>query len=490
MRRPRPLLYFAIIVLACSARAQEQPAPASLNDTLRELQNQIRELQASVKELREEAARYRAETLELRKEIARPATVAAVSDAAPPLLPVESSSRLAKVEEDVQLLSERVDENYQTKVESASKYRVRFSGMLLFNLFNNHGGVDNIDNPTQARAVTGYDSRSAFGGTLRQSVLGFQAFGPDLLGARTSADLQFDFAGGFPEQPNGVSFGEMRLRKAVVRLAWANTSVIAGQDELFFAPLTPTSLASFSTPPLAYAGNLWGWIPQLRVEHKLLFSDSSNLKFSAGILDGITGEQLASDYLRDPQAGEKSGQPAVAARVAWTHNVFRRPLTIGVGTYYNRQNWGFGRKVTGWAGTSDIEVPLGPWFTISGEFYRGRALGGFGGGISQSLILNGPLANPTTTIAGLETLGGWAQFKFAPTSKLEFNAAAGEDSPDSSPFNATIAPIRNRAGFVNTIYRPRSNLAFSLEYRRLRTFDVPAHSDSARQINLSMGVLF
>jgi hypothetical protein len=297
---------------------------------------------------------------------------------------------------------------------------------------------------------------------------------------------------------NGVTFGLVRLRTARLRLQWPNTSVVAGQDTLFFAPLAPTSFASLSTPALSYAGNLWAWVPQLRVEHKVVLSDASSLTFAGGILDGITGEPVESEYLRPAQAGEKSGQPAYATRAAWTHNLFGRPVTVGAGGYYNRQNWGFNRAVDGWAATSDIDMPLGKRFSVSGEFYRGRAIGGLGGGIGRSVVFSGELNDPGTRVLGLDSVGGWAQLKFVPAKKLEFNSALGQDNPfandlrgfsnPQSYFNSALA--RNREEFVNVIARPRSDLVLSIEYRHMRTFEEPLGSETANHINISAGVLF
>jgi len=39
------------------------------------------------------------------------------------------------------LLAAKVEDQYQSKVESASKYRVRLSGIALMNLFSNQGAV-------------------------------------------------------------------------------------------------------------------------------------------------------------------------------------------------------------------------------------------------------------------------------------------------------------------------------------------------------------
>src|SRR5260370_26342524 len=139
---------------------------------------------------------------------------------------------------------------------------------------------------------------SSFGGTLRQSQIRLQAFGPDIAGARTSADLQFDFAGGFPNAANGATMGLVRLRTGTIRLDWANTSIVAGQDHLFFAPLAPTSLATLATPTLAYAGNLWAWTPQVRIEHRIVLSDASSFTLQAGILDSLPGVFPDASFLR------------------------------------------------------------------------------------------------------------------------------------------------------------------------------------------------
>ena len=50
--------------------------------------------------------------------------------------------------------------------------------------------------------------------------------------------------------------------------------------------------------------------------------------------------------------------------------------------------------------------------------------------------------------------------------------------------------LQNRSAMVNFIYRPRSDLLFSGEYRHLRTFDLDAGSPTSDQVNLMMGILF
>jgi hypothetical protein len=109
------------------------------------------------------------------------------------------------------------------------------------------------------------------------------------------------------------------------------------------------------------------------------------------------------------------------------------------------------------------------------------------------------LTDPGTQVRGLNSSGGWAQVKFRETEKFEWNGAFGQDNsfagdlrlfPLSTQgyFDPSLA--RNRSAFVNFIYRPRSDLLFSVEYRRLRTISVTGNSETAGHINISMGVLF
>jgi len=59
-----------------------------------------------------------------------------------------------------------------------------------------------------------------------------------------------------------------------------------------------------------------------------------------------------------------------------------------------------------------------------------------------------------------------------------------------SPSYFPAVLLQNRSALLNFIYRPRSDLLFSGEFRHLRTFDLDAGSPTAEQINLMMGFLF
>jgi len=484
--------------------------PATVASLLKQLQAQIDTLNAQVKDLKTQQQSAQADVSAMRKELVltksqlaaleqpSKSIEAAQVQPVPPGAPNPTEERINRLQENQQMADAKIAEQSQTKVESSSKYRLRLSGIVLFNLFDNRGNVDSVDFPQIATPPGPLSGDSSFGGSLRQSQIGVEAFGPTIAGARTSADVQFDFAGGFPQTPNGVSFGMMRLRTGTVRFDWQNTSIVAGQDTLFFSPLTPTSFATLAVPALAYAGNLWSWTPQVRVEHSFTLSESSRLSLQGGILDSLSGDVPFSTTERYPTWGENSGQPAYAARVAWTQKIHGQDLVLGFGGYYGRQDWGFHRDIDGWASMMDLTLPLGSRFELTGQFYRGRALGGLGGGIGQSVLWNGLLTDPATEVEGLNSMGGWAQLKFKATSKLQFNGAFGQDNPYASALrqyggneNLYGAPLsKNQSGFVNFIYQPRSDIVFSLEYRKIRTYLLDSDSNSANLINLSVGYIF
>ncbi len=522
------------------ANRTQPPSPEmsheSVSDSVRELREQVRELQAAVAGMRSDWQRARTETAELRREleevragtglrnavlrdaVARPEpdNSAAATGLLPSVLQKgvpkdqraeeqkgdqKKTERAASLEEEYQLLSGKVDDQYQTKVESASKYRVRLSGIVLMNLVSNQGVVDSVDLPTLAYAQPPGGSGGSFGATLRQSEIGLEAFGPTVAGAKTTADLQIDLAGGFPSVPNGINSGLVRLRTATLRMDWTNTSVVAGQDAIFFSPNSPTSFATLAIPALTYAGNLWSWVPQIRVEHRVVLGEKSSLIFQGGILDPVSGEAPGeapgTTYYRRAGPGEASRQPAYGTRIAWTRNVFGQPLRVGVGGYYTRQDYGFNRNVDGWAGMTDFDLPLNRQFSLSGKFYRGRALGGLYGGIGRSVLFSGDPTLASTEVQALDSIGGWAQLKYRPANKWEFNAAFGMDNPYASDLKYFEYPqsygdptlARNQGSFVNMIYRPRSDLLFSAEYRHLTTYSLADGGNSAGHLNLMMGVL-
>src|SRR5690349_20095646 len=142
----RVFALFAVLSLV-AGRAGAQLAPkanaAESNATAQQLQDEINELRQLVIGLNAETKQYREEVLQLQEELraqahaqlatAREKTSADTPDvaqngAAPAVTPDETpasaqrpAARTAQLEDDVRLLSSKVDDQYQTKIESGSK---------------------------------------------------------------------------------------------------------------------------------------------------------------------------------------------------------------------------------------------------------------------------------------------------------------------------------------------------------------------------------
>ncbi|MGE0451310.1 MAG: hypothetical protein AB7Q29_17185 [Vicinamibacterales bacterium] len=399
--------------------------------------------------------------------------------------------------EERELLNAKLGTLEQSKVESGSKYRVRLFGLALMQLVSARGSVDNIDLPLLALESVPGDSGGNLSAAVRQTFLGVAVFGPQLRGMDTSANVQVDFFGGFPDVNDGLSAPGVRLKTIAFAVDGRQTSIRAGQTAPFFSALSPTSIASTAYPALSSAGNIWAWVPQVYVERRISRPGATTLVLQAGVLDALTGELPAGEYSRLATAGERSRLPASAARIGWRRGE-ERVQAVGGGFYYSRQNWGYDRGVHAWAATGDFELTLTPKIGLSGELYHGQAIGGLGGGAHSSVLFAGPPDDPASKVRPLKSSGGWGQLKVKATPRLEVNTAMGIDRsrPEWTgalllpPNDETPSASRNASAFVNVIYQPRSSLIFSAEYRRLWTRRFDGRSWLADHVSVSSGFVF
>ncbi len=515
-------------LLCCSPAAvgQSQAAGAGASQGAAEISDKIDQLTRSLEQTQVELAQSRTEIQELRATLKQvlermdsgtnggnalsagangqpaglPAPAAGI--AASQQMATESKPVPAQIsQDDWDILNARVDEQRQTKVESMSRYRLKLSGLALFTAFANFGQVDNTSLPSIALpSIPGYSGGSV-GASVRQSIIGLTGYGPTLFGAHTSADLQMDFFGGVPVTYGGSNSGLAELRLARIRMDWSKTSVVAGLDYPFFAPNLPTSYMTVVVPGFAAAGKMWSWTPTIRAEHRFDGAFSA-FKVEAGFLAPSSYSYYAPNtnvLIASPSSNSR--QPTYATRISASTHSEDRPATIGFGAVYSPQKFVGGYDVSGWAGTMDWKFPLLPHTELSGEFFTGRGIDGFGGLPMSPLRPSDATYYASVTapqLANIGVIGGWAQFKYRVDSRNEFNVAVGSggrnsgDLRDAGANNSFLlsVPARNQMLFANYIFKPRSDLLFSVEYRRLRTFDVTGPADAANQLGLAVGFLF
>jgi hypothetical protein len=510
-----------VLLLASPATfAQSQSAPVTPGEQP-EIVSKIDRLTKSLEQTQVELAESRTEIQQLRATLQelltrmnaiapRSAEAAALSgsdtgtpqDSSAQSQAEEAHGKPAQIsQDDWDILNARIEEQRQTKVESGSKYRLKLSGIALFNAFGNFGQVDAADLPSIAIPHNPDYSGGTAGASVRQSIIGLSGVGPVLFGARTSADLQMDFFGGLPSGYGATSSGLAEVRLARIRFDWKNTSAVAGLDYPFFSPNLPTTYMSVVVPGFASAGNLWTWTPTIRVEQR--FSGRfSPLKVEAGFLDpSSTTGYAANSNVRIPSPTQSSRQPTYAVRFSASTKSEDNPATIGVSGVYSPQRFLGNYEVAGWAATLDWKIPLFPRTQLMGEFFTGRGLDGFGGVPLSPLRPVNPAYYAAVTapeLANLGVIGGWSQFKIKVNARNEFNIAAGTGGRNSSDLREAAlsnlflnsVPARNQMLFANYIFRPRSDLLFSAEYRRLRTYEITGSPNSAGQIGLAVGFLF
>jgi hypothetical protein len=486
----------ALVFLPLSLSAQTSTTTERDKQIESRLDAVIESLDATRKELKESRAEIRALQQELSAMKQQPLGSEGPSNSGSQSA-AELAGAVATLKEGQEVLQAEVAEHEQSKVETRSKYSLKLSGLLLFNSFVNNGAVDNAYVPVIAVPQTPETANGSTGATLRQTILGFDAKGPKVFGAESHADVRVDFFGGETATGYESNDGLLRLRTAHANLEWHDTQLIATLDKPIFSPLTPTSLAVVGVSPLGWSGNLWTWLPQLEVSHNLRLG-KQNLRVEAGVIDVADPPAIYGPVAQPVSAAQRSLYPGSELLLSYSGNHDGHAATIGVGGYWSPHKYDYGQQTDAWAVTADWMLPLTSKLELSGEFYRGQALGGLGGGTYKDVVVYKPDAAQYTQVNGLNALGGWGQLKFRMNGKIEWNAAAGQDNAYANQLHqaqltytnpySTLA--RNQTIFGNVIYKPSSYLLFSFEYRNIRTWPIYGSGNTAQSYVFTTGYEF
>jgi hypothetical protein len=489
---------------------QNSPGPSSSpsrEGVTQQLEEKLDTISDALTATRRQLEQSQEQIQQLQKEISQLRSQLTASASAPVEEKADSQGGNASdLRERVEALEAQVKLHDQTKVETSSKYPVRFSGLVLLNGFINRGAVDNIDLPSIAVTPTNGTTGSV-GAGMRQTILGVQAFGPRIAGARTSAEVNFDFYGGIPYSNYGTVAGLVRMRTANIRFQWQRDLLEGGLEAPLISPLTPASYAMVAEPALAWAGNIWTWAPQLRYAHQFEGTREHNVKVEVGLWNPPAAGYNTTDVLRTPSPSERANQPGYEARVSYGATE-SQGFQFGLGGYYSRQRYPllttsggptYSESNDSWAFTTDWRVPFARTFELSGEGYRGRSLGGFGVGVYKDVLYGTDPISGAPVIRGLNAIGGWTELKSKFTRLLEANASIGLDNGFAGDFHRVVLPstasgtqlrARNRMMIANVIYRPKTYLIFSPEYRRIWTWPITGNRNVADIYTLSVGYQF
>ena len=400
------------------------------------------------------------ELLEQLKEL-RDAQTASVKTTEPPLA------------ERVTVNETRIAEHAQTKVESSQKLPVTLYGTVLFNAFANS------KDPTYALGQYGLlAGPGQSGATLRQTILGFEFQGPTLPGGgHVEGDLAADFWGG----PSVPSANWLRIRRAGINLDWTNTSIFVGQDKPLISPYQPDSLAEVGVPPLAGAGNLWFWLPQVKFERKLHLSSSNGVDARVAALQ--VGSYLeASSYSASPAIYSGGVRPALEARLAfWHKSGDTKTFELAPG-FHISSNHVNGVDLTTRIGSMDWFYRVLPKVEWKGTGYYGQNVASLGS-LGNGFVTNQWSVRPVLSA------GGWTGGAVPVNSRITFNVFSGfENDEAEGAYGAGIARSFSFAG--NTMFHLTSNVLLSVEAQRLWTRTFSGQPDVYNHYDLALAYLF
>ena len=507
------LLSLALGVAQMPLIAQEQNQ-VSLNEKFQQLSQAVANTQAELEQSQRKLEEMRKELSELQRQIAEsrpnvqlgssPESVSTASTQSQGT-PEDLAAAVQDIRERQAMAESQIATHEQTKIETESSYSLKVTGLVLMNGFVNTGAVDMPATPTVAILGTG-----SAGASVRQTVIGFDAAGPHLLGAESFADLRVDFASSsafngaqsaYPEYSSSNST-YLRLRTLHAGLAWTRTQALFALDRPILSTDTPTSLTAVAEPALAWSGNLWTWNPQAILTHNFRRPGYANLQLQAAYIDPQDAPITAiasSQATIQPTRTEQTSLPGVEARVALLGSGRDEERNhIGVGGYFVRHHTSINRSFDSWAATLDVRMRLFGGLQLSENFYRGLGLGGMGGGAYKDFVYK---PNPNTGgyfFKALDDVGGWAQLKERVNERLELNGAYGMDNVFSGQMRRYYIPggtmyqnlTINRTFTGNVIYTPSAYLLLSLEYRHLLSSPISDFSAQSNIIGMSAGFKF
>jgi hypothetical protein len=353
-------------------------------------------------------------------------------------------------------------------------------GLILMNAFYTSDDVNNSDVPQFVLPPPPEGSRSTSSATVRQSRVTVSALVPDFAGGALTGELDVDFFGGQQPSTGGRTFPLLRVRRAFAELTWSNAALLVGQESPPIAAVSPSSIASVGFPDFAASGNLWLWIPQIRLSADLPSMSGVRVGAEVAALAPTSGEPQGT-FLTQPDAAERSGRPYLQGRVRGRWGAGDNAGEVSFGGHYGWLVDSTGAKIASKALAVSVWTPLGAGFELRGEAFTGQMLAGLGGGgIGQNMVRDG---------VPVRSKGAWGQLNFRPGAAWEIGGGGGIDDPDDDDL-ALASRLRNTAFEGHVIWRKRPAVV-GLEGRGIRTqYASPVGTRSAAQVNLGIGFEF
>ena len=338
-------------------------------------------------------------------------------------------------------------------------------GQLKVDVIHDNAQMNSTDDGAYVlQEKPGFANDRQFGITVRQTTFGVNILTPDVWGCKSRGKIEMDFYG----QATVENKETPRLRYAYWELVNPTWSVLVGQAQDVFGPLAANTV---NRPKLDNSGNIGYRRPMVRYEKLFKLPDEKLVQMDFALARMTGGTVVSSSSLDD--AGSDAGWPLVESRAGFCiPTKFKRAAAIGVGGHIGQEEMnptagtppvvvsGHGAMFMTYCGVIDWTTPLADKIDISGEFFKGRNLDSFQGGIGQGVN--------TTLGVPIDAIGGWAQLQYRPVKAWTFDIGGGIDDPENSDLNAGDRG-RNATCFANAIYGFSDKFSVGVEAAFIRT---------------------
>lgn len=410
------------------------------------------------------------------------------------------AARLERAEAAIALLRQQLAVEAGSVVRTRSRLQLELTARIVTNAFYSSQRVNSVDVPQFALAPLAAAPGATpgtrdLGMSVRQSRIGAAVTVDSVMGGTFEGDFELDFFGGVSNGPGDRRlYPEPRMRVVRAQMHWARTTVFVGSETPLISDLNPVSLATAAVPGFITAGNLWNWLPQLRVSRDV-YRNANGVRIGVqgALLSPFTGVQHVAET-DAADAGERSARPFVEGRVhvRWGEGGEQTgaPSDVQLGARGGEVGVGVHRgwvRVTGDTNTASKAVSLDAryapvsWFEVRGEAYTGQLVRGLGGGaVGQSF---GRALPGDALGAPLRDEAGWAQANVQAHPTLIVGAGCGRNRVRRSDLPQRLA---NTVCSTHLLWRVAQPLILGLEFRRMRT-RYEEGTSRANHVNLTFG---
>lgn len=321
---------------------------------------------------------------------------------------------------------------------------LRLDAMVDNGLTNNVQGPQFVLSPSNANAGSTGNRQISFHPRLTRLGMNFTA--PTKLSDWTvSGKLETDWqnGGGLTAESRPLP----RIRHAYINLQRGATGWLFGQTWDVISPLFPSP----NDDTLMWnAGNLGDRRPQVRYTHEP--ASGVNTQIALGLTGAIDAKDLDANGVRD---GEDSGAPNIQARIGWKD----RATSVGI---WGHRAWERTTKLV--AGSAlfnsysvglDLQHQFSTAWDLKGEFWTGKNLSDFRGGIGQGI-------DPATGTE-IRAHGGWGEVGYTTSRKWRIALGYTEDRATDRDVPAG-GRLKNYAYYLANRWRLGGSIDLGLNY--------------------------